>query len=272
MPRHYRLVLSIMVVLWSGLLAFTQERPKYKDVLLDGKPAKLNIETGEVTLVNDINPGHLKKKDSLTMTKPEVNDSITSKIESDFHKVKENETLLDIANRYHTTLTELKRINNLETTLVNKGQIILVREDAVKLVVDTEASDTLVSESELVSKSITSSKESSNLIGYSKSSTDFHTVLKGQTLYSLSKLYGLSINELKRYNGLSSNLIKTGQELRIANFDAKTAQDQTAFWTVVKGDTLYSIARKNGLSVDELKRINGLTSNLILIGQKLSLK
>ncbi|MEO1032923.1 MAG: LysM peptidoglycan-binding domain-containing protein [Bacteroidota bacterium] len=271
MPRHYRLVLSIMVVLWSGLLAFAQERPKYKDVLLDGKPAKLNIETGEVTLVSNMNPGNLRKKDSLTITKPEVNDSITSEIESDFHKVKENETLLDIANRYHTTLTELKRINNLETTLVNKGQIILVREDAIKLVVDTEVSDTLVSEPELVSKSKVPTA-SSNLIEYSKSSTDFHTVLKGQTLYSLSKLYGLSINELKRYNGLTSDLIKVGQELRIANFDTRTTQDQTAFWTVMKGDTLYSIARKNGLTVDELKRINGLTSNLILIGQKLSLK
>ncbi|WP_299364174.1 LysM peptidoglycan-binding domain-containing protein [Winogradskyella sp.] len=266
MRRSYRLFLSIIVVLLFGFLAFAQETPNYKDVLLDGKPAKLNIDTGEITLVSEMNQNNLEQKDSLVVRKQVIKDSIVTNLESDFHTVKDKETLLDIANKYGTTLTELKRLNNLETTLVNKGQIIRLRDIDLEMEKGlSEIKDSEVPEPEI-------SKNPSNETIYNKSSSDFHTVEKGQTLYSLAKLYGLTVNDLKRYNGLTSNLIKTGQELRIANFDAQAIQEQSSVWTVVKGDTLYSIAKKNGLTVDELKRINKLTSNLIFVGQKLQLK
>ncbi|WP_299520837.1 LysM peptidoglycan-binding domain-containing protein [Winogradskyella sp.] len=265
MRRNFRLLLSIIVVLLSGILAFAQETTKYKDVLLDGKPAKLNLKTGEITLVSEMNQTHLKQKDSIMVRKQKVNDSITVNLESDFHTVKEKETLLDIANRYNTTLTELKRINNLETTLVDEGQIIRVRDiDVVEEKTEIEVVETEITKSE-------TSPTPSVPTGYSKSLTYFHTVEKGQTLYSLSKRYGLTVSELKSFNGLTSNLIKVGQELRIANFDAQSKQ-KLSTWTVSKGDTLYSISKKNGLTVDELKRLNGLTSNLIKVGQSLRLK
>ena len=54
--------------------------------------------------------------------------------------------------------------------------------------------------------------------------------------------------------------------------DYKKVSSDNSIWTVSKGDTLYNIAKRNGLSVDELKSINNLSDNLILIGQKLKLK
>ena len=265
MQRSFRLVLSLSLVILSGWSTLAQERSPYKDVLLDGKPAKLNVVTGEITLVDKIEENNLKQKDTAVIRKPEIKDSITFSIESDYHTVKEKETLLDIANKYNTTLTELKRINNLETTLVDEGQVILVRGDKIELVDDNEITETEEPYTEI-------SEVPSNEIGYPRSSTDFHTVEEGQTLYSLAKLYGLTVNELKRHNGLTSNLIKVGQELRITNFDAQNREENLSVWVVSKGDTLYSIAKKNGLTVDALKRINGLRSNLILVGQKLQLK
>ncbi len=215
MRRSYKLKLALIVVLFSGVFAVAQESPRFKDVLLDGKPAKLNLSTGEITLVSEVIQKYPELQDSLIINTPQVNDSIAPTIESDFHMVKEKETLLDIANRYNTTLTELKRINNLETTLVNKGQIIRVRElneDLMLIVAD------LVPSEETESKTLESNFEDSR---YVKSSTNFHTVKKDETLYSLAKLYGLTVEDLKRYNYLTSNLIKAGEVLHVANFDNK---------------------------------------------------
>ena len=261
----------------SGLLAFAQETPKYKEVLLDGKPARLNIETGEITLLNpDLKSNKpIKRKDSIIAVKKEVTDSLVSKTDSDFHVVKGKETLLDIANRYNTTLTELKRANNLETTLIDKGQKLRVRNfNAKNVVKDTaEVADVEATPSEVWSKPSAPEiqEEEGSPIGYIKSTTDFHEVLKGQTLYGLSKLYGLTVKDLINHNGLTSSLIKVGQQLRIANFNVQTIQ-KSSVWVVEEGDTLYNISKRNGLTVEELKRLNELTGNLILVGQKLQLK
>lgn len=268
MQRRFRLPFSLFLIMICGALAFAQETTRYKDVLLDGMPAKLNLNTGEIILVSELNQQNSKQNDSILVRKPVVNDSITVSLESDFHTVKEKETLLDIANRYNTTLTELKRINNLETTLVNQGQIIRVRE------LDLGTEDDVIEVVDVTPEAIPESKSDaaaapSSVATYTKSSTEFHVVEEGQTLYSLAKLYGLSVDELKQINGLTSNLIIVGQELRVINTEAQLDQDS---WTVSKGDTLYNISKRNGLTVEELKRLNGLTSNLIKIGQILRLK
>ncbi|WP_111684275.1 LysM peptidoglycan-binding domain-containing protein [Winogradskyella tangerina] len=265
MQRRYRIRLSVFIALVFGLFSFAQDTSKYKDVLLDGKPAKLNIETGEIILVSDMIKDESVKADSLQMTKVEIKDSVTVKSTSDFHTVQEKETLLDIANKYNTTLTELKRLNNLETTLVDKGQIIRVRE------LDIETLPEVVEVVEEVEPEAETEEVTSSRTKYMKSSTDFHIVEEDQTLYSISKLYGLTVDALKTNNGLTSNLIIVGQELRIANFNEQIDEDLST-WIVSKGDTLYSIARKNGLTVDELKALNDLSSNLIKVGQTLRLK
>lgn len=252
MQKNFKLILSIVIVLLAGALAFGQEAEvKYKDVVLDGKPAKLNVATGEITLVKP------KPDKKANVSKADDFEKDEEKINSDFHIVNENETLLDIANRYNTTLTELKRANNLETTLIDKGQKLRVRNfDGVKI----EDTKPEVSKQPLASMAKT------------ESSSDFHIVEEGQTLYSLANRYRLTVNVLKQQNGLRSSIIKVGQELRVANFNTNIGNSDLSKWTVAKGDTLYSIAKKNGLSVEQLKSLNGLTSNLIKVGQVLRLK
>lgn len=89
-----------------------------------------------------------------------------------------------------------------------------------------------------------------------------HKVISGDTLFSLSKKYGLTINELKSINNLTSDTIKVGQILKLTPFTH----------TVVSGDTLYNLAKKYNTTVDTLKSINGLTSNTIKLGQILKLQ
>lgn len=88
-----------------------------------------------------------------------------------------------------------------------------------------------------------------------------HTVVSGDTLYSLGKKYGLTVDELKSINKLTSDTIKVGQVLTVSKTTHK----------VVSGDTLFSLAKKYETTVAALKSLNGLKSDTIKVGQILRL-
>lgn len=105
-----------------------------------------------------------------------------------------------------------------------------------------------------------------------------HRVQKGDTLYSLSRKYGVSVDDIMKQNGLSSpNQLKTGIILQIPrnnlDYNENNWYIESSEYYVKKGDTLYSISRSNGLSVSELLEINNLPENHVLqVGEKLLLK
>ena len=107
-------------------------------------------------------------------------------------------------------------------------------------------------------------------IPYTSSNTkDTYTVVKGDTLWNISKRLGITIDEIKRLNGLNSNLLFVGQILKLPNYE--TATDTNITYIVQKGDTLYSIASKNDITVKELKEYNNLTNDNLSIGQELNI-
>ena len=93
-----------------------------------------------------------------------------------------------------------------------------------------------------------------------------YTVQRGDTLYSISKKFNISINKLKELNNLESNTILPGQKLIIKE---PTNPPQPTTYKVQKGDTLYSISQKFNTTVDEIKRLNNISSNNIYINQEL---
>ena len=98
-----------------------------------------------------------------------------------------------------------------------------------------------------------------------------HTVNRGETLYSISKQYGVSASQLKSINNLESNALSIGQVLNISDAPATQESSESA-WIVKKGDTLYGISRQSGVSVTDIKALNNLESNTLSIGQQLRLK
>ena len=94
---------------------------------------------------------------------------------------------------------------------------------------------------------------------------NYYTVKSGDSLWSISRKFGITVDELKNANNLKSNLLSIGQNLIIPGLTSDTTDE----YIVKKGDTLYGIARKFGLTVTELKKINNLTSNSLSIGQVL---
>lgn len=103
-------------------------------------------------------------------------------------------------------------------------------------------------------------------IGYSKDDLDYYTVKSGDTLYSIAKKYGITVDKLKDLNNLNSNMISVNQKLLVN--DQK--KDQTTnTYVVEKGDNLYSIAKKYSTTVSKIKEINNLKSDTLSIGQEL---
>ena len=98
-----------------------------------------------------------------------------------------------------------------------------------------------------------------------------HHVVKNDTVWSLSQKFGVSIKSIEQLNHIdqNTNMIYVSQDLQIPNKDAQAPKNNTHTYTVQSGDSLWAIAQKFNTSVDHLKQLNGLTSNLIYVGQTL---
>lgn len=94
-----------------------------------------------------------------------------------------------------------------------------------------------------------------------------YTVVNGDTLYSIANRYNTTVNAIKQLNHLTSNTLQIGQILKIP----MSVQEGYIQYTVSSGDTLYAIARRYDTTVDEIKKLNNLTSNTLQIGQILNI-
>ncbi|PWA12703.1 peptidoglycan-binding protein [Pueribacillus theae] len=110
------------------------------------------------------------------------------------------------------------------------------------------------------------------------SAASVHTVKKGDTLWSISQANNVTVQNIQNWNNLSSTIIYPNQQLQIggnakeAEKTVTPAENGANTYTVKSGDTLFVIASNHGISVSELKSWNGLSSDLIHPGDKLSVK
>ncbi len=145
--------------------------------------------------------------------------------------VKSGDTLWSIARKFGVSVDELKSKNNLSSNSLKLNQILL----------------------------IPSAEEVPG---------DIYIVQAGDSLWSISNRYGLTVDELKRMNNLISNNLSIGQRLVVKGSVPSEPMDENTY-VVKSGDSLYQIARTFGVSVDELMNYNNLTSNLLSVGQVL---
>ena len=99
------------------------------------------------------------------------------------------------------------------------------------------------------------------------SGSNYYVVKKGDSLWSIARANGLTVDELKSLNNLSSNVLHVGDTLLISSADSTGDDGNDNYYVVKSGDTLWSIARKYNLSVNELKALNNLSSNVLSVGQ-----
>ncbi|MCX4249184.1 MAG: LysM peptidoglycan-binding domain-containing protein [Bacilli bacterium] len=101
---------------------------------------------------------------------------------------------------------------------------------------------------------------------------NIYIVKSGDTLYSLAKKFNTTVDEIKKLNNLSNNSLSLNQSLKIPNATTEK-EPSTSYDTykVVKGDTLYGIAKKFNTTVDEIKKLNNLGSSSLSINQLLKI-
>ena len=177
MQKSYKLLFCLLVLVLSNTFVYAQQKPVYKEVLLNGKPARLNVATGEFIVYG--------KKGYDTIRPMQVNKDVEPELELALgvHIVKKGETLFTLSRKYNLPLDELKRVNNLESNLIHVGQKIRV-------------------------KSIDEVENSSNTL-------TIWVVSKGDTLYSISQKTNTVISQIKDLNNIKGNSIFVGQKLRL---------------------------------------------------------
>ncbi|MBQ7612753.1 MAG: LysM peptidoglycan-binding domain-containing protein [Spirochaetaceae bacterium] len=111
------------------------------------------------------------------------------------------------------------------------------------------------------------------LLTYTFSDT-IHTIQKGETIYGLSRQYGIPMNTILEYNGIKdATKIVVGQKIKIPNTTSTSSKSSTQTvqtYTVQKGDTIYGIAKKYGVSQADILNLNNLNAkSIIQVGQKL---
>ncbi len=179
------------------------------------------------------------------------------------YEVQAGETLQDIAQRMNVTPLDLARLNNLDGYSVTAGQILVLRPN-VKMSEETQVDY----------RNFMSNTGASQV-------PRTHIVIRGETLFSIARLYRLSVDSLIAWNQLEGKPLMVDRKLylqRVATSSASpsksggNAQVFDAYHFVQPGETLYSISRKYNVAVDEIKSWNRLESNQIEVGQRLRVR
>ena len=109
----------------------------------------------------------------------------------------------------------------------------------------------------------------------------YYKVKSGDTLGRIASRYGTTVNQIKTWNGLRSNTIQVGKTLKVGRTRGGSSSGGSsassgsgsikATHTVRSGETLYSIARAYGTTVAKVKNANGMSSDVVRVGQKLKI-
>ncbi len=179
-----------------------------------------------------------------------------------YYKVKPNDTIGEIAELYKVRASSIRRWNRLRTNKIIIGQTLKIYSDA-------DIND------------IENSVPPAN----NESEGNSYTVKKGDTIIDIAAKFNVSVEDLKKWNDLSSSRIVAGNTLKInpessvktGTADVSEAANNNSggsvkMHTVTRGESLYSIAHDYKISVSRLKELNDLKSNRIKAGDKLKIE
>lgn len=208
-------------------------------------------------------------------------------ITTNTYVVQKGDSLYSIANKLGTTVSELKKENNLTTNTLQIGQVLRIPTKEIyegeENIYIVKKGDTLYSIAAANNTTVDELKRINNLTSNILSTGQLlkipsallpestYIVKKGDSLYSIANKYNTTVDELKRINNLTSNILSIGQVLKLPSDKVSDVEkeENTISYTVQKGDSLYSIARKYSTTIDKIKDLNNLTTNLLSIGQVL---
>ena len=203
----------------------------------------------------------------------EISDSETQLVVK-YHKVKRGETLSIIARRYGVSVSTLKKWNGLRSSRLKTGQRLRI--NTYQRVAKKEEPETV--QEKLAENKVEQPVEKPNTTVQQSVDVDtkYHTVRRGETLGLIAERYGVTVSRLKDWNDLRSNKIFVGQRLKVVSMVDKgeievegdaDVQENATTHKVRRGESLFSIAEDYGVTIDNLKEWNNLSSSSIDAGQ-----
>lgn len=227
---------------------------------------KLTVKTGASSTSSTTSSANTNTG---TTTNP-VTNTQTSNASS--YTVKSGDSLWSIANKHGLSISQLKSINHLSSDMIYPGQKLMVT-GGTTASTTTNTATTKPAPSQVSNQTVT--------VG---SSAQTYTVVAGDSVWKIAHQFGISMDTLRSLNHIKNDFIYPGQVLKVqastttttsasqgASSVATTSSDAAAY-RVKSGDSLWSIAKKHGLSLDQLKALNHLTSDLIFVNQTLKVK
>ena len=198
-----------------------------------------------------------------------------------YYVVQNGDSLWKIANKYGITVDELKNLNGLTNNNLTVGQILEIpgnSDDSNNSGTYTvKSGDSLwkianqygltVAELKALNGLTSDNLSVGQVLKVTDNNLNTYTVKAGDSLWNIANKYGITVDELKKLNGLTSNALMIGQVLKIPGNSDDSNSSGT--YTVKPGDSLWKIANQYGLTVAELKALNGLTSDNLSVGQVL---
>ena len=230
---------DIAQALLDGLLDYLTKQNIY--VVVSGDSLYSIAQKFDVTVKELIDTNNLGNNTSLSIGQeliiPDKKEELPPTQEEipNTYTVQSGDSLYSIARRFNTTIDTLKSLNNLTSNTLSIGKVLLL------------PSESDINNNEYISTYI---------------------VQSGDSLYSIARKFNTTVDDLKSLNNLTSNVLAIGQELKIPT---STTTSPNTTYTVKSGDSLYSIARKFNTTVNDIKNLNNLTSNVLAIGQVLQI-
>ena len=175
---------------------------------------------------NLINVGQYLKIPTVAPTPPSTGTEI--------YTVKSGDSLWSIAQRFNTTVTELRRINNLTTDLLSIGQVLQIPSTST--------------------------------------GTETYTVRSGDSLWSIAQRFNTTVTELRRINNLTTDVLSIGQVLQIPSTRSDSNRNgEYSDYTVERGDNIWAVANKFNVPVSSIRQTNKLESDILSVGQNLKI-
>lgn len=190
------------------------------------------------------------------------------------HRVSRGENLIAIASRYGTTVSRIRSENGLRGSRILVGQ-----ELRIPVYREVPTSATQVARAETTEDAgpaeagPSDGEQASPKVAGDEAAEQtpaIHRVRRGETLWAIARAYGVSQDELRRANGIGGSRILVGEELEIPGMSPTGDAYRVIQHQVARGESLWSIARRHGTTVDDIRRHNGI-GNQIRAGQLLEI-